>query len=155
LTGRVGVVLGSRSPAALAAWYRWAFGPDVGVIVEARREVAPTALEPHRFIVNVLVDDAAAVEDRLVAGGVVWVRELEPSPCGPIGTVVDPDGNYVQFIEPRADRPGRPGSRDGARPGRGGDGDRVTPGAAGPSRRDGAPSTGAGRRRRPRRRRGR
>ena len=30
----------------------------------------------------------------------VWVRELERVPWGIIGTVLDPDGNYVQIIEP-------------------------------------------------------
>ena len=40
-----------------------------------------------------------AVEARLIAIVAVWVRELEAGPCGLIGTVVDPDGNYVQFIE--------------------------------------------------------
>jgi predicted enzyme related to lactoylglutathione lyase len=101
---RVGFVLvASRDPERLGRWYREVLGVEVdadgGILIDGRDDIAPTNPEPDRFIVNVLVADAAAVESRLVAAGVVWVRELERGPCGPIGTVVDPDGNYVQFIE--------------------------------------------------------
>jgi hypothetical protein len=106
-TARIAVVIGSPAPRRLAAWYRWAFGVDM--LIVPRPELAPRALEPQRFIPNVVVEDAAAVEGRLITGGTLWVRELESGRHGLIGTVLDPDGNYVQFIEgPRvAGLPGR------------------------------------------------
>jgi glyoxalase superfamily protein len=153
------VLLASVDPERLRRWYREVVGIEVdgssGILIDGRDDVAPTNPEPHRLIVNVLVDDAAAVEARLVAGGAVWVRELEPGACGPIGTVVDPDGNYVQFIEPPAEGPESTGPR-GANPlDRGGAEDHATPDGAGPSHRGGERSTAAGRRRRRRPRPGR
>ena len=97
-TARIAVVIGSPAPRRLAAWYRWALGFD-GLVVP-RPELAPRAVEPQRIIPNVVVEEAAPVEARLIAGGAVWVRELERGRHGLIGTVLDPDGNYVQFIQP-------------------------------------------------------
>jgi hypothetical protein len=51
------------------------------------------------------VDDIRAAEERLVALDAVWVRELEPTRWGIIGTVLDLDGNYVQIVEPAPDSP--------------------------------------------------
>ena len=133
---RVAIVIGSPAPRRLAAWYRWAFGLD-GLVVP-RPELAPRALEPRRFVPNVVVEDAGAVEARLVAGGAVWVRELEPGRHGLIGTVLDPDGNYVQFIEPP--RPaGRTEPRPAGRTDRAARVDGPTHGGAGSSDRDAAP----------------
>jgi hypothetical protein len=91
------ILLGSADPDRLREWYRSVLELDVPIV--HRPELAPRATEPQRLIANVLVGDAAAVEARLIARGAVWVRELEAGPCGLIGTVLDPDGNYVQFIE--------------------------------------------------------
>ncbi len=91
------ILLGSVDPDRLRKWYRSVFELDLPVV--HRPELAPRAAEPQRLIANVLVSDAVAVEARLIAIGAVWVRELEAGPCGLIGTVLDPDGNYVQFIE--------------------------------------------------------
>ena len=91
------ILLGSADPDRLREWYRGVLGLDVPVVDQP--ELAPQALEPQRLIANVIVGDAAAVEAQLIARGAVWVRELEAGPCGLIGTVLDPDGNYVQFIE--------------------------------------------------------
>jgi hypothetical protein len=103
-TARIEVVIASSAPPRLAAWYRSAF--EVDMLVVPRPDLAPRAVEPQRFVPNVVVDDAGAVEARLIAGGAVWVRELESGRHGRIGTVLDPDGNYVQFIErPRAAGP--------------------------------------------------
>jgi hypothetical protein len=116
-TARIAVVIGSPAPRQLAVWYRWAF--EVDMLIVPRPELAPRAVEPQRFIPNVVVEDAAAVEGRLIAGGTVWVRELEPGRHGLIGTVLDPDGNYVQFIEETrvAGLPGRTGPPPAGRTG--------------------------------------
>ncbi len=98
------VVFGSRAPEREAAWYRRALGLPPGgaasqLTVTPRDDVAPTAVEPMRIIPNFHVDDIAAAEARLVAIEAVWVREVEATSCGIIGTVLDPDGNFVQVIE--------------------------------------------------------
>jgi predicted enzyme related to lactoylglutathione lyase len=104
------VVLGSRAPRRAADWYRRALGlPGGGDVLQAggvelriiaRADVAPTAVEPIRLILNFTVDDILATEARLVAMEAIWIRELERTPWGIIGTVLDPDANYVQIIEP-------------------------------------------------------
>jgi hypothetical protein len=71
-----------------------------------RSHVGAAAAEPIRAILNFVVDDVKAVEARLVAMDAIWVRELERTPSGMIGTVLDVDGNYVQIIGP-ARRPWR------------------------------------------------
>ena len=104
------VVLGSRAPRRAAAWYRRALGlsgpdevlraGDVELRITSRADVEPTAVEPIRTVLNFVVDDILEIEARLVAMEAIWVRELESTPWGIIGTVVDPDGNLVQIIEP-------------------------------------------------------
>jgi catechol 2,3-dioxygenase-like lactoylglutathione lyase family enzyme len=104
------VVLGSRDPRRAAAWYRRALGlPGRDETLKAgavelrftpRADVAPSSPEPIRHILNFHVDDIRAVEGRLVAMEAIWVRELERTPWGIIGTVLDLDGNLVQIIEP-------------------------------------------------------
>jgi catechol 2,3-dioxygenase-like lactoylglutathione lyase family enzyme len=115
------VVLGSRAPRRAAAWYRRALGfPDTGadtdtslnagdealkagdveLLITYRSHVAVTAVEPNRLVLNFVVDDILEIEARLVAMEAIWVRELERTPWGIIGTVLDLDGNLVQIIEP-------------------------------------------------------
>jgi predicted enzyme related to lactoylglutathione lyase len=97
----LGVVLvGSADPARLRAWYAEAFGgvPD-GIVID-KREVADRAGEPGRVILTFAVDDIAAAEARLIDHEVTWIREVESTPHGRIGTVIDADGNYVQVLEP-------------------------------------------------------
>jgi glyoxalase/bleomycin resistance protein/dioxygenase superfamily protein len=111
------VVLGSRAPRRAAAWYRRALGlPDADTLLKAgdealkagdvellityRSHVAAAAVEPIRLVLNFVVEDILEIEDRLVAMEAIWVRELERTPWGIIGTVLDLDGNLVQIIEP-------------------------------------------------------
>jgi catechol 2,3-dioxygenase-like lactoylglutathione lyase family enzyme len=111
------VVLGSRAPRQAAAWYRRALGladtdassdggdealqaGDVELLITSRSHVAAAAVEPHRLVLNFVVDDILETEANLVAMEAIWVRELERTPWGIIGTVLDPDGNLVQIIEP-------------------------------------------------------
>jgi len=96
----LGVVLvGSADPARLRAWYDEALGgvPD-GIVID-RRDVADHAGEPSRVIITFAVDDIAAAEARLIDHEVTWIREIESTPFGRIGTVIDADGNYVQVME--------------------------------------------------------
>jgi predicted enzyme related to lactoylglutathione lyase len=109
------VILDSGDPARAAAWYRAALGlsDDAPLLTAGGVELRFTAVtgaesvavEPARIILNFHVDDIRAAEARLVALGAVWVRELEPTRWGIIGTVLDLDGNYVQIVEPAPDSP--------------------------------------------------
>jgi predicted enzyme related to lactoylglutathione lyase len=104
------ITLESRAPDRAAAWYRQALGlSDADPLlmaggVELRFTLgntdAPNAAEPARIVLNFHVDDIRAAEARLVALESVWVRELERTRWGIIGTVLDFDGNYVQIVEP-------------------------------------------------------
>ena len=120
------VVLGSRAPHRAAAWYRRALGladpdanadsvtsrnggdevlqaGDVELLITYRSHVATAAAEPNRLVLNFVVDDILEVEARLVAMEAIWVRELERTRWGIIGTVLDLDGNYVQIVQPATD----------------------------------------------------
>ena len=115
-----GLTLGSRAPRRAAEWYRHAFdltgngdrlfvgaAGGVDLIVVRRPALSRRAQETGRIIPTFAVDDAEALEERLIAGETAWVRELENGPWGRIGTVLDGDGNVVQFLErPRSDRHG-------------------------------------------------
>jgi hypothetical protein len=109
------ITLDSRAPDLAAAWYRRALGlsSDAPVLTAGGVELrftlgtpdVPSAPEPARIILNFHVDDIRAAEARLVALEAVWVRELERTRWGIIGTVLDFDGNYVQIVEPASDSP--------------------------------------------------
>jgi predicted enzyme related to lactoylglutathione lyase len=109
------ITLESRSPERAAAWYRQALGlsDDDPLLTAGGVELrftpgtadAPNTVEPARIVLNFHVDDIRAAEERLVALEAVWVRELERTRWGIIGTVLDFDGNYVQIVEPAPDSP--------------------------------------------------
>lgn len=124
------MLLGSTDPDRLRDWYRRAFEPatieevglefgDVAVLVEPRDDVSATNPEPGRFIVNFHVDDVQAIAKHLDAMGVTWLVEVEEREPGWFGTLLDPDGNYVQVIQFKAGAPdaGRPGTPGGLRVG--------------------------------------
>jgi predicted enzyme related to lactoylglutathione lyase len=103
------ILLASADPVRLRAWYVDVLDarPDrsgflnvgrVAMLID-RREVAARCAEPGRVILNFEVPDVRAVERLLVAREAVWIREVESTPWGRIGTVLDPDGNYVQVID--------------------------------------------------------
>ena len=103
------VLVGSVDPARLRAWYAAAFGvcPDdegvldfgaIRVLID-KRDIAARATEPGRMILTFGVEDMAATEARLIDREVTWLREVQDTPIGKIGTLVDPDGNYVQVME--------------------------------------------------------
>jgi catechol 2,3-dioxygenase-like lactoylglutathione lyase family enzyme len=106
------VLLASTDPARLRAWYERAFGAtadadgflrfgDVGLLIDARDDVAARTAEPARVIINLHVSDAQAIARHLTALEVTWVAALEYREAAGawFGTVLDPDGNYVQVIE--------------------------------------------------------
>ncbi|MEV8637451.1 VOC family protein [Streptosporangium sp. NPDC051023] len=104
------VMIGSSEVPAMKDWYRAAFAAkenEMGafefggaqLFIEEHSEVAGPTQEPARVILNLDVEDCRAVETHLRTLDVTWVREVEQMPFGLIGTVADPDGNYVQIIQ--------------------------------------------------------
>lgn len=122
------VLLGTSDPERLRAWYCAVLAPDhhgegfidfggTELLIDGRSDLRARNTEPGRTILNFHVADAQAMEDRLVAMDAIWIRELERTPSGHIiGTVLDPDGNYVQIIQSPdpelPDLPDRPGGHD-------------------------------------------
>ncbi|MDJ1137369.1 VOC family protein [Streptomyces iconiensis] len=117
-----GIVLGSTDPARLWEWYRAAFAPeaekegpvlalDLGgtyLIFESRNDVGRKSVEPGRLLVNFQVEDIRATEKHLIdALNARWVRPVEEAGENVmLGTLEDPDGNYVQILEVTADMSG-------------------------------------------------
>ncbi len=104
------LLIGSSNVEAMKAWYRKAFSVaenemgafDFGgvlLFVEAHSEISGPTKEPARMIINLNVDDCRGLESHLKSAGVKWAREVEQMPFGLIGTVADPDGNYIQIIQ--------------------------------------------------------
>jgi predicted enzyme related to lactoylglutathione lyase len=119
IRGVAGVMV-STSPARYAAmevFYVQLFGPalrsrrdgfvnfdwgGVRVTVTLHDGVDGTSVEPQRLMINLLVDDADAAEQRARDLGAPVVRPASAESWGGrICTVEDPDGNYLQFMQLR------------------------------------------------------
>lgn len=108
--GSASLLIGSSNVDVMKDWYRNAFGVAedetgafpfgaTGVFIEPHSEVMGPTAEPARMIVNLNVEDCRALGAHLESMDVTWIRPVEHEPFGWIGTVADPDGNYVQIIE--------------------------------------------------------
>ncbi len=104
------LLLGSSQVDEMKKWYRRAFDVtenDMGAFefggvqffIEEHSEVSGPTKEPARVIINLDVDDCRALGKHLKDLGSSFVREVEQTDFGVIGTVADPDGNYVQIIQ--------------------------------------------------------
>jgi hypothetical protein len=104
------LLLGSSRPDEMKIWYRRAFGVQenemgafelgpVQLFIEPHSEVSGPTLEPARSIINLDVEDAEALAEHLRQLDTKFVRDVEQESFGLIGTVTDPDGNYVQIIQ--------------------------------------------------------
>ena len=104
------LLLGSSNVEQMREWYQKAFDVkqnDMGAFefgpvqyyIEEHSEVGGPTQEPARIIINLDVDDCRAIEAHLKEQGVKWIRPVEQEDFGLIGTVADPDGNYVQIIQ--------------------------------------------------------
>lgn len=108
------VLLASTDPERLHAWYASALPPRSNtreqgyrilgyggcyLFIDGRSDVGASNPEPGRVILNFEVDDARAVADRVDTLGNTWLARLEDRHGSLFGTVIDPDGNYVQIIQ--------------------------------------------------------
>jgi predicted enzyme related to lactoylglutathione lyase len=114
------ILLGTTDPVRLRDWYTAAFAAgdgdeftevtptlfactfgDTSLLIDGRGDVAESSPDPGRVILNFHVENARATAERLDSLGATWLVELEEREGGLFGTLVDPDGNYVQIIELR------------------------------------------------------
>ncbi len=105
------IVIGSERAEELKDWYRTTFAVredddgafvfgSVRVFVFPHSEIRGAAKEPARILINLYTDDARALEAALKAKGVTFDRDVTEEPFGLLGTIADPDGNYLQLLQP-------------------------------------------------------
>ncbi len=108
------ILLSSTDPERLRTWYVSALEPDLNrdeggygilrfgglyILIDSRDDIGKANPEPGRVILNFEVDDAHATATRLEDLGAEWLAKLEDRDGSLFGTVIDPDGNYVQIIQ--------------------------------------------------------
>jgi predicted enzyme related to lactoylglutathione lyase len=108
------ILLASTDPQRLHSWYVAALAPETDtkengyrmlnfggfwLVIDSRTDIGEVNPEPGRVILNFDVDDARSTAARLNDMGVRWLAELEDRNGSLFGTVIDPDGNYVQIIQ--------------------------------------------------------
>jgi predicted enzyme related to lactoylglutathione lyase len=77
-------------------------GDSVVLLVDGHSETRGPAKEPHRYLINFMVEDLSSEQARLEAQGVRFIRTAGREYWGGvISTFLDPDGNYCQLIEYR------------------------------------------------------
>ncbi|MBM3486061.1 MAG: VOC family protein [Alphaproteobacteria bacterium] len=116
-----GVFSKSPAPAARADWYRRVLGLDPepgGAVVFTAYDLADRVgamqiLAPFPadtdyfapstapFMINLVVDDLAAMLARAAAAGVVPVWRDDDGPQGRFAHLIDPDGIKIELWEPR------------------------------------------------------
>ena len=82
--------------------FQWGTPPhDTRLTVTVHSQVAGPALDPARTLLNLGGDDIQAAAMRIAAAGGMFVRQpVKERWGGWIATMVDPDGNYVQLMQP-------------------------------------------------------
>jgi predicted enzyme related to lactoylglutathione lyase len=85
---------------AEAGEHAFSVGNGAIFIIDGHSETKGAAKEPHRALINFMVDDLAAEQARLEARGVEFIRKAGREYWGGvISTFLDPDGNYAQLME--------------------------------------------------------
>ena len=82
--------------------FQWGLEPhDTRLTVTVHSEVAGGATDPVRILLNLGVDDIEAGAARIRAAGGTFLRAPTQERFGGyIATLVDPDGNHVQLMQP-------------------------------------------------------
>jgi predicted enzyme related to lactoylglutathione lyase len=123
------ILLASTDPERLHDWYVAALDPeedtkvdgyhmlkfgDVLLVIDTRDDIGPSNPEPGRLILNFHVANADVVVARMDQLGVSWLAPLEDREGSLFATAIDPDGNYVQLIQPSKVERGGTQSEPGA-----------------------------------------
>jgi predicted enzyme related to lactoylglutathione lyase len=110
------VMIGTRRPAELAAFYEKVLGP-VGMVDEKNgfwgwqvgssylsvldhSEMGGNTKDPGRIMFNFETTEVKEEFDRIKAAGATVIREPYEMGGGWIATLADPDGNYFQLVNP-------------------------------------------------------
>jgi predicted enzyme related to lactoylglutathione lyase len=82
--------------------FQWGAPPhDCRLTVTVHSEVPGPTTDPARFLLNLGVDDIEPVARRITAAGGTFLRPPSQEPWGGyVATLADPDGNYVQLMQP-------------------------------------------------------
>lgn len=82
--------------------FQWGVPPhDTRLTVTVHSEVDGATAEPARYLLNLGVDEIQTVAARIAAAGGTFLREPSKELWGGyVATLVDPDGNYVQLMQP-------------------------------------------------------
>ncbi len=111
------VMIGTKQPAALAAFYEKVIGKPAEMIdqengfwgwqvgsaylsVLEHSEMGGQARDPGRIMFNFETSQVKEEFERMKAGGAVVIREPYEMGGGWIATLADPDGNYFQLVTP-------------------------------------------------------
>jgi predicted enzyme related to lactoylglutathione lyase len=87
-------------PNSQAGEHAFSVGGGAMFTIDGHSETKGVAKEPHRALINFMVDDLAAEQARLEAKGVRFIRKAGKEYWGGvISTFLDPDGNYAQLME--------------------------------------------------------
>lgn len=104
------IIIATDQPAAMADWYANVLGADrqsdnvvqsaeLQLVLFPHDQVSGLAPQPERVMVNFRVEDVGAFTKRVDALGVAWKRPFGPVALGEMATLIDPDGNFVQFVK--------------------------------------------------------
>jgi catechol 2,3-dioxygenase-like lactoylglutathione lyase family enzyme len=103
------IMLGTTDADRLRQWYVDVLSPrvdhgilffgEIVMVCDQRDDVADKNPEPQRQILNFRVDDAIALARDLDKLGVTWLAEVTEREHAWIGTLIDPDDNYVQIVQ--------------------------------------------------------
>lgn len=111
------VMVGTKQPAALGAFYEMVLGRPADMSDEAfgfwgwqagsayfsildHSEMAGQAKDPGRVMFNFETAQVQEEFARIKAGGATVIREPYSMGGGWIATLADPDGNYFQLVTP-------------------------------------------------------
>jgi predicted enzyme related to lactoylglutathione lyase len=111
------VMIGTKQPAALAAFYEKVFGQPAGMVdaengfwgwqagssylsVLDHSEMGGNAKDPGRVMFNFETSQVREEFERMKAFGATVIREPYEMGGGWIATLADPDGNYFQLVTP-------------------------------------------------------
>ena len=111
------VMIGTKQPAALAAFYEKVLGKPAEMVdqengfwgwqvgsaylsVLEHSEMGGQARDPGRIMFNFETSQVKEEFERMKAGGATVIREPYEMGGGWIATLADPDGNYFQLVTP-------------------------------------------------------
>lgn len=111
------VMIGTKQPAAMAAFYEKVLGQPAGMVDEENgfwgwqvggaflsildhSEMGGNTKDPGRIMFNFETTEVKAEFERIKAAGATIIKEPYQMGEAWIATLADPDGNYFQLVSP-------------------------------------------------------